>query len=110
MHAHDTGSLAEDVLQFMLSVDTLGKDVDAIRKTGSPSHLPAIKETSQKLVSQAIAVKTHPGAIKTTLPSTDQVRLLFIKQILMTDAGSISPMWRLNAKTVVSSSSPIFTS
>jgi hypothetical protein len=69
--------LAGNVVQFASSAGTLIKEANLIRKSGSPSSLPKLKEISESLTSQAAALQKRLKASSATLTEEDQVRGLF---------------------------------
>jgi len=73
MDALEASGPADNVAQFILGVESLEREAHALRRTGSPSHLPAIKGITQKLVSQATMFKIQSKAAA-MLGNAGQVR------------------------------------
>lgn len=54
-----TGRLPTNVARFNLDVDHLHQYASTLWVTGSPKHLPAIKDITQRLISHAFAFKAQ---------------------------------------------------
>ena len=51
---------------FTTGVDHLSREVHALRKTGNPQHLPAIKDVTQRLVAELAALAAQWTTSKET--------------------------------------------
>lgn len=109
MDALEASDSADNVTRFLRAADTLGREIDTLRKTGNPSRLPAIKEITQKLVGQATMFKLQSKAAA-ILGHLDQVRSSETPQGSMIDTGSISQTWLSIANKAVFTSSHILPS
>jgi hypothetical protein len=66
--------LAGNVVQFVSAAGALIKEANSIRKEGSPSSLPELKNLSEALTRQATVLQTRLKASSATLAEEDQVR------------------------------------
>jgi hypothetical protein len=66
--------LAGNVVQFVSAAGALIKEANSIRKAGSPSSFPKLKNLSEALTSQATVLQTRLKASSATLAEEDQVR------------------------------------
>jgi hypothetical protein len=66
--------LAGNVVQFVSAAGALIKEANSIRKEGSPSSLPKLKNLSEDLTKQAMVLQTRLKVSSATLAEEEQVR------------------------------------